>query len=307
MDTDLLLGLILVIVTLLILVPLLKPASIDNSTNFPGLVEIANDPQISLSNKSLDEGVYEYSVGIVPHLQFKGDFARFGEQRSYIDVVPLLSFKGVEIKATSDGLAYFRIDESRSYSEPLEATVVSRKPPIEYIGSSLYSGEMKKGHIFLLEDKSQFLVELSSVESTVVEDVFCHRELGTGLCTATCWAYFNVKCAGAEIEKKSERLRGECDSDTSGCERTIECKEGAAYISVKKTDCGSDSADVQIEVSSAVSSGEKLGETMEISFWRKSECTEREDKYDSLRVKCNSDYLGGPYTLDYIPVFESKA
>ncbi len=309
---ELLLGFILLIVALFFLIALIKPELLETATKkttFPGVIEIFGEPEIAIDPKDLS-GAYEYRINFKAHIEYKGEFSRFGERIGFIDVVPLISYKGKEQKAfAEDDLGqpkpYLRIKEDRTYNKAINSNVVSKEPPMQKMKNP-YTGEMIKGEIFLMEDIGQFLVKLDSVESTVLEDFFCHEFPVVGrACESTCWAFLRVECIHkSKKETKLERLRGECKEDASECEQEIKCSDGSVYVNVKKTDCDKDKAELEISAeggkSSEEDSKEKLGEDFEISFWLKSECVDKENRYENLRVKCDNAYLGGPYKFKYV-------
>jgi len=304
-SSNVMLGLFIVLASLLVLIMILNPGAFKlvkdafARTDFPGVVQVLGDPEIVIDDQSLS-GVYEYKINFKAQLEYKGDFTpELGVQTSFIDVVPLISYKGREVKGLSGG-PYFRIDESKVYNKAIDATIISKEPPIRNLDSSSYTGEMKKRQRFLMEDKGQFLIELESVESTVIEDFFCAEippgiGIGKRLCEPICWAFFRIECISkrGEIETKFGRLKGGCD--TSECQKDVECGDGFVIINVISTDCGDDKAEIVLQVGGGKADG--LGENIEISFWHKGDCVDEENSYENLRVKCDKDYLGGPYTF----------
>ncbi len=309
---DTFLGISIAFIVLLVLIAIFNPEllAVSHETigkaNFPGTIEVIGEPGIDINPIEVGEGNYDYEINFQAQLEYKGDFSKFGEKTGFIDVVPLISFKGEEEKALSEDdfgeytLNYFRMDEDKAYDKGMRTTAISKKPPMTRLNSNSYYGEMNKGQVFLLEDNSQFLVELNSVESTLFEDIVCYQfPVVGGACPQMCWAFLRLKCfSQSGVETKFERLKGGCD--TSDCQRVIECGNGVFDITVTETDCDEDKANLDMSVEGGEETEETFGEDIEISFWHSSDCVDKENSYDDLRVNCESEYLGGPYKFKFV-------
>ena len=307
MEMDLLLGIILVVVSLSFLIAIFAPDLFDTGkkADIPGLIEVVGKPGIDIPYDNLS-GSYRYNIRFQARLEFKGEFSRFG-QSSFIDVVPLIRYKDRQQKALSGNKPYFRIDESRTYNKEISAKIISAEPPIRSLESKSFSGEMKKGHAFLMKDQGYFLITLEDIEQTLIEDIFC-RDLGSGpidarICNPVCPARLRIACPS---DKKIITLHGNCDKTDYECQRTVEC-DGTVYISVGQADCKNRNAQIVIEVSGGKPFSHDIGESLEISFWRRSECVDGKNTYGDLRGSCGNDYIGGPYSFGYLPKIQGIA
>ncbi|MFH0832117.1 MAG: hypothetical protein V1900_00115 [Candidatus Aenigmatarchaeota archaeon] len=216
-------------------------------------VVVVGKPDIDVSDKKIDDK-YNYAV------KFSGIVKYSGELKDTIDVIPLFSFKGVDEKAISDGNRFTLTPEKPSFDGLISAEILSSSPRIMKKGD-YYKGRMKLHDSFLFSADGNFTVTLEKKDG--------------------CKAKFIVECMSDYRLFELEECK---ETNYDKCERYLDICKGTVHV--KMFSCE--------EVEISVKGGEyyEAGDALDISFWKKTKCTEKEDEYKYLRSMCGRDFLG---------------
>lgn len=243
----------------------------------------ANSPTISLELKRFLDPAYEYKATFGANLEYSGRLDRS------IDVIAVVNFRDADKKATVNGKEYFSITKSsqKLYGEIVADNIVSLFPPVEAKPPS-FKGEMKKYQSFFMKDIAAFVITLDSTKREWV--FFKNPEVGP-VKLGTCWVGISIECD----ESKHISLRDSCETkDNSECEQYLSMCNAEIHIKASKVDCDNKKIDALIEVKGGKEGElkESTAEKVMLTFWKKTLCTDNEDRYRYLVLRCSSDFLG---------------
>lgn len=230
------------------------------------------DEQINISD-SIKEPKYEYTI------QLSGS-VKSSNANSYLDIIPLVSFKDMDKKAKADGEDSFILPATQPKETTLSASILSIVPPIKRLDAISYSGIMKKYDSYVLNEgeKDLLMLTLLDVKKGIIPIV------------SKCHAYFKLECKDtAQIIN----LRSGCEDDEMlDCSRDMKICGGDFHISATNVDCGNNEVTITAEFSGKGTDTFKAAETLDVSFWQNSECTQENHDYKSLIASCQKDFLG---------------
>ena len=221
-------------------------------------------------------GDYFYTIKINGSIHYKGNESA--------DVIPVVKFKGISTKAyvtekekKSD---FFSVSENAKDSIKLDAKITSNEPPIKDSNMPNTINE-KDSYVFTTSKNSgKFIVKLESVETEkIVKDI----EKPFGKCEAT----FTIECRDdfREINLKS------CKDNEEECDKYVVICDGSVHIKTDELNCDEKTATLSVQAYDGRYFDVK--ESAYLSFWKKTECTERFNALEELLEFCTDDFLSG--------------
>lgn len=268
----------------------------------PGRIVVDNKPgaeAITIGSGSfVESGAYEYSsVSIYIMAKYSG------ELKEDLEVVPVISFKGVDKKATiteASGATseFFTLTKTRPEMEgTLEAKNIVGEPPIRGFVSGRPTVEIKEPYPINYKETVALSMEGKGTTGRINFIIKLH-DIGYPLAGNLCRATFAVEC---HEQRYFPALfeKAECDKtgDMSKCQAVMNMCNSIATLTANRLDCQKRQADIEFQLEP----GEynypfEVGEKIGVTFFKKSTCT-NQDKSLKLIKDCagQEGFLGGTY------------
>ena len=290
-------GLLCLLVILLLLSRNLLPITEREQFIPASLVKITGEPLIYYS----ENDNYKYTITIPAEIEYTGKWEIDNKAINSVDVVSFITFKGVTKKASVDGEGTFLLTKSNpKFEGELSADIESYAGPMNRLTGSSYDGEMMMHESVLLTtetdegNEGNFLVTLESAGGSIGSSAQLRGK-----------ARFSIECeTDARYIELVDWVFCEEGSDWypekyNKCEQYVEICDGIVHIRlVGPTRFGiaySGGAIIHTDrVAIEAEEGKPFepGESVEVSFWRSSDCVNEYNEFDELLSHCTRDFLG---------------
>lgn len=239
------------------------------------------DSKIGIERPEIVGNNYFYDITLTPQLSV------IGSPKQDQDIIAIIRFKDHSERAViNTNKDFFTVSPDDKAVEPiLHTSFFSEVPPITAYNQ--YSNELKENQKILLKtDTGAVLASVSVYRTdTPLPDVI--DEFLT-----SCKAVFEFEggCAPGKIKYTTPMTGTECDKTPSSCEQSIDICSGTANVMIfGEPDC------VEQKVTAEITyrGGEKFdaGETVLVSFWKKTACTEGKSDFRQMLVLCPEDIV----------------
>jgi hypothetical protein len=266
----------------------------EGNTSIPFTVMVTNNPVFKMAVSEL-ESYYSYRISTEMDVKFLGDMDKESSQMGYVEILPIISFKGKNVPANmligSESRQTLIVDKkTESATFRLSAQdIYSRIPPMIKNGrKSEYIGELKIYQAVKLEipERSNVTITLNklkwdNLEQTLVQDNFRKK----------CSAVFEVRCSD---QKKVSQDFSDCSSSNE-CKKIFPLCSDEISLEVNEMNCDTGSVYIYADIRKLAEKGtyHEVGEKVDVSFWKYSSCVQNYiNSYPDLIAKCSRDYLG---------------